>query len=54
MPGDFSNQDGGQSFMTQFLDYAKEVDLAGLDLPVAESVFKIEGPSCERVLFSDT
>jgi hypothetical protein len=42
LPGDFSNQDGGESFMTQFLDHAKEVDLAGLDLPATELMFGME------------
>ena len=40
--------------MTQFLDHAKEVDFASLDLPTTESIFETEGSSCGRVLSSDT
>ena len=50
LSGDFPNQDGGQSFMTQLLDHAKEVDLASVDLPVIKLVFDVEGSGCGHVL----
>jgi len=54
LPGNFSNQDGGESFMTQFLDHAKEVDLAGVDLPSTELIFEIGGSNSGNVLLSHT
>jgi len=52
LPGNLSNQDGGESFMTQLLDHAEEVDLASTDLPVTELVFEIEDSNCENLLLS--
>ena len=54
LSGNFSNQDGGESFMTQFLDHAKEVDLASMDLPVTQLTYETQGSNCWHVLLSHT
>ena len=54
LSGYFSNQDGRESFMTQFLDHAKEVDLASLDLPVTRNYYSKLGVSPARTHFCRT
>ena len=54
MSGNLSNQDGCEPFMTQFLDHAEEVYLAGTDFPGTELIFEAEVEGSEHVLLSYT